>query len=324
MTKSYKGANMLVPVYDIKNCGPRHRFVANGRLVHNSDSINMQNLPSRGQNANKLKKAIRAPEGHTMIDTDSSQIEARTLAWLAGQDDLVEAFAEGKDVYSIMAANIYGIDVSEITKEQRFVGKSVILGCGYGMGAVKFQAQLQTFGVTISLDEARRIIDIYRNTNSQIVNLWRQAQTALVALSQGSKTSLGREGVLSLVPREKAIRLPSGLLMRYENLRFNETEKGVEFVYDTRTGPSRIYGGKCVENACQALATIVIKHQMIQIDKRYRLVLQVHDAIAAIVRDDEVDDARTYIETCMRTPPEWAAGLPLNCESGVGKTYGTC
>lgn len=79
-----------------------------------------------------------------------------------------------------------------------------------------------------------------------------------------------------------------------------------------------------MENACQALATIVIKHQMIQIDKRYRLVLQVHDAIAAIVRDDEVDDARTYIETCMRTPPEWAAGLPLNCESGVGKTYGTC
>jgi DNA polymerase len=112
--------------------------------------------------------------------------------------------------------------------------------------------------------------------------------------------------------------------MRYENLRFNETEKGVEFVYDTRTGPSRIYGGKVIENVCQALATIVIKHQMIQIDKRYRLVLQVHDAIAAVVRDDEVEDAQKFIKACMRTPPEWAAGLPLNCESGVGKTYGDC
>ena len=303
---------------------PLRNYAAHTGRLGGDDKINMQNLPSRGQNANKLKKAIRAPEGHTMIDTDSSQIEARTLAWLAGQDDLVEAFAEGKDVYSIMAANIYGVDVSEVTKEQRFVGKTTILGCGYGMGAVKFQMQLQTFGVTISLDEARRIIDIYRNKNAQIVSLWRQAQTALVALSQGSTAPLGREGVLSLVPREKAIRLPSGLLMRYENLRFNETEKGVEFVYDTRTGPSRIYGGKVIENVCQALATIVIKHQMIQIDKRYRLVLQVHDAIAAVVRDDEVEDAQKFIKACMRTPPEWAAGLPLNCESGVGKTYGDC
>lgn len=303
---------------------PLRNYAAHTGRLGGDDKINMQNLPSRGQNANKLKKAIRAPEGYVMIDTDSSQIEARTLAWLAGQDDLVEAFATGQDVYSIMAASIYGVYVPEVTKEQRFVGKTTILGCGYGMGAPKFQAQLLTFGVSITLDEARRIIDIYRNKNAQIVSLWRQAQNLLVALSRGEKASLGRAGVLTVVPKEKAIRLPSGLLMRYGGLRFNETEKGVEFVYDTRTGPSRIYGGKVIENVCQALATIVIKHQMIQIDKRYRLVLQVHDAIAAVVREDEVEDAQAFIETCMRTPPEWAAGLPLNCESGVGKSYGDC
>lgn len=303
---------------------PLRNYAAHTGRLGGDDKINMQNLPSRGQNANKLKKAIRAPEGYVMIDTDSSQIEARTLAWLAGQDDLVEAFATGQDVYSIMAASIYGVYVPEVTKEQRFVGKTTILGCGYGMGAPKFQAQLLTFGVSITLDEARRIIDIYRNKNAQIVSLWRQAQNLLVALSRNEKASLGRAGVLTVVPKEKAIRLPSGLLMRYGGLRFNETEKGVEFVYDTRTGPSRIYGGKVIENVCQALATIVIKHQMIQIDKRYRLVLQVHDAIAAVVREDEVEDAQAFIETCMRTPPEWAAGLPLNCESGVGKSYGDC
>ena len=303
---------------------PLRNYAAHTGRLGGDDKINMQNLPSRGQNANKLKKAIRAPEGYVLIDTDSSQIEARTLAWLAGQDDLVEAFAEGKDVYSIMAASIYGVDVPEVTKEQRFVGKTTILGCGYGMGAPKFQAQLLSFGVSITLDEARRIIDIYRSKNSRIVALWRQAQNLLVALSRGERAPLGRAGVLTTVPKERAIRLPSGLLMRYDGLRFIETEKGVEFVYDTRTGPSRIYGGKCVENVCQALATIIIKHQMVQIDKQHRLVLQVHDAIAAMVREDEVDDARAFIETCMRTPPEWAAGLPLNCESGVGKTYGDC
>lgn len=116
---------MRVPVYDIKNCGPRHRFVANGKLVHNSDSVNMQNLPR----ISPLKKAILAPEGYVFIDSDSSQIEARTLAWLAGQDDLVTAFANGEDVYCIMASGIYGRDITKAEPTERFVGKTVILGC---------------------------------------------------------------------------------------------------------------------------------------------------------------------------------------------------
>lgn len=317
---------------------PLRNYAAHTGRLGGDDKINMQNLPSRGQNANKLKKSIRAPEGYVLIDTDSSQIEARTLAWMAGQDDLVEVFEKNNaeilagvdkkdfqyDPYKLMASEIYGRPTHEITDPERFVGKTTILGCGYGMGAPKFQAQLLSFGVSITLDEARRIIDIYRSKNSRIVALWRQAQNLLVALSRGERAPLGLAGVLSVVPKERAIKLPSGLLMRYDGLRFTETDKGVEFVYDTRTGPKRIYGGKVVENVCQALATIIIKYQMIQIAKRYRLVLQVHDAVAAMVREDEVDDARVFIETCMRTPPEWAVGLPLNCESGVGKTYGDC
>ena len=97
-----------------------------------SDSLNLQNLPSRGNNAGKLKKAIIAPEGYMIIDADSSQIEARVLAWLAGQNDLVEAFERHEDVYKIMASAIYGKSADEITKEERFVGKTTILGCGYG------------------------------------------------------------------------------------------------------------------------------------------------------------------------------------------------
>ena len=111
------------------------------------DKINLQNLPSRGPNAKSLKKAILAPEGHTIIEADSAQIEARVLAWLAGQEDLVSAFTNREDVYKKMASTIYGVPVDEVTKDQRFVGKTTILGAGYGMGAVKFQAQLQGFGV---------------------------------------------------------------------------------------------------------------------------------------------------------------------------------
>ena len=303
---------------------PIRYYAAHTGRFGGDDKINMQNLPSRGENANKLKKAIIAPPGHTIIDADSAQIEARVLAWLAQQDDLVEAFAKQEDVYKKMASAIYAVKEEDVTKEQRFVGKTTILGAGYGMGAVKFQAQLKTFGVTVDLEEARRIIDIYRRTNDAITRLWRQAQNALVNLSRGDKAPLGRAGVLELVPEERAIRLPSGLLMRYDDLKFSEGDKGVEFHYQTRKGRTRIYGGKVIENVCQAIARCIIAEQMLKISKRYKVVLTVHDAIAVCVRDSEVEEAQKYVEECMRWVPEWATGLPVNCESGAGKSYGDC
>jgi DNA polymerase I-like protein with 3'-5' exonuclease and polymerase domains len=289
-----------------------------------SDSLNLQNLPSRGDNAGKLKKAIIAPEGCSVIDADSSQIEARVLAWLAGQNDLVEAFAKGEDVYKIMASAIYGKDASEISKEERFVGKTTILGAGYGMGAQKFGTQLKTFGAEVSEDEARHIISIYRETYPAIVALWRQAQLALEAISKGYTTSLGKAGVLGIEPNEKGIRLPSGLLMRYDQLVAVRNEKGMQYQYKTRYGWNKIYGGKVIENVCQAIARCIIGEQMIRIAKRYDVVLTVHDAIACVVKDEEVLEAQAYIEECMKWTPEWADGLPVSCESGYGKSYGDC
>jgi DNA polymerase len=92
----------------------------------------------------------------------------------------------------------------------------------------------------------------------------------------------------------------------------------------TRTGVNKIYGGKVAENLCQAVARCIIGEQMIQISKRYRVVLTVHDAIASVVPEADAAEARAYIEECMRTPPAWAAGLPLNCESGMARNYGDC
>jgi DNA polymerase I-like protein with 3'-5' exonuclease and polymerase domains len=303
---------------------PIRYYAAHTGRFGGDDKINLQNLPSRGANANQLKKAIVAPPGYTIIDADSAQIEARVLAWLAEQNDLVEDFTLGRDVYKKMASAIYAKDINDITKDERFVGKTTILGAGYGMGAVKFQAQLKTFGVEVELDEARRIIDIYRRTNDRISLLWRQSQNALVNLSRGDPAALGRAGVLEVVPTESAIRLPSGLLMRYDDLRFDQTEKGVEFHYKTRKGRTRIYGGKVVENVCQAIARCIIAEQMLKIGRKYKVVLTVHDAIAVCVRDCDVEEAQAYVEECMRWVPEWATGLPVNCESGKGKSYGDC
>jgi DNA polymerase len=310
-----KRGNLPVPV--------RYYAAHTGRWG-GDDKINMQNLPSRGDNANKLKKAIVAPKGHVIIDADSAQIEARVLAWLAEQNDVVEAFAENKDVYKKMASAIYGKTEDDITKEERFVGKTTILGAGYGMGAMKFQLQLKTFGVDMELDEARRVIDIYRRTNNQIAALWREAQYAIECLSRGDSARLGRGGVLEVVPQESGIRLPSGLFMRYDDLQFSVTEKGNEYHYKTRRGRTKIYGGKVIENACQAIARCIIGEQMLRISKKYRVVLTVHDAIACVVREHDAEEAQAYIEESMRWVPDWAEGLPVNCESGMAKSYGDC
>lgn len=303
---------------------PIKYYAAHTGRFGGDDKINLQNLPSRGSNAGKLKKSILAPEGYEIIDADSAQIEARVLAWLAEQNDLVEAFARKDDVYKKMASAIYGKPEDQITKDERFVGKTTILGAGYGMGAVKFQAQLKTFGVEVTFDEARRIIDIYRKTNPAVTTLWKQAQAMLVAMSRAENCVLGKAGVLTVDAWEKGIKLPSGLMMRYNDLKYEQTESGVEFSYKTRYGRTRIYGGKVIENVCQAIARCIIGEQMLKIGKKYKVVLTVHDAIACVVPEAEVAEAQAYVEECMRWTPEWAAGLPVNCESGHGRAYGDC
>lgn len=584
---------------------PLRYYAAHTGRWGGDDKLNLQNLPR----SSPLKRAIRAPEGYMMIDSDSSQIEARTLAWLAEQDDLVEAFDRGEDVYKIMASAIYSKPVDAITKDERFVGKTTILGCisegtlvlsdsgwkpieqvtledklwdgeewvchqglqnsgiketlnlcgmwltpdhkvwsgtqwleaqylvqdastrsqaldiavanlplqatfadkgeallrlssnvtadpmstawttiiskiskaravhfapkllqtsngtgcirtqwattdtepdfsidwllpsqgatvqptkhipttegvayrytnsgekiaphfysmykhlkvgmyltlkwtglmstgttnpttsdlypevttletneksqplnrklqtydlayagprnrymvltaqgpmivhncGYGMGANKFQAQLKNFNVQIELEEAERIIDTYRKTYPKIPELWKDTSKVLRAVMENSIATLGR-GDLLTIEGNKGIKLPNGLYLKYPNMRIAENAEGrAEIVYDTKKGkaviPTRIYGGKVVENVCQALARIVIGEQMLMVAKRYKVVMTVHDAIACIVPTAEVEEAQKYVEMCMRVRPAWGPELPLNCESGYGPSYGDC
>lgn len=288
------------------------------------DKINLQNLPSRGQNAGKLKSAIKPPEGHVIIDSDSAQIEARTVAWLAGQIDLVEAFENGEDVYEIMASAIYGKEVADITKEERFVGKTTILGAGYGMGHEKFQGQLKVFGVDIPVDECKRIISVYRQTYQKIPALWRQAQSCVSAINTGNASEFGAVDAVKFDPSERGFLLPSGLWQRYEGLEKTTDPDGKEhYQYKTRKGAVKIYGGKVVENICQAVARCVIAEQMTKIAKKYKVVLTVHDAIACIAPIEKVDEAIKYVEECMRWRPDWCKDLPLNCEVGYGDNYGS-
>ena len=286
-----------------------------------SDKVNLQNLPSRGTEGGKLKRCIVAPRGHVIIDCDSSQIEARVLAWLAGQTDVLNLFATKQDVYRHMASNIFSVyDINKVTPEQRFIGKTTVLGAGYGMGGVKFQAQLSTMGKDVDLDMCKFIIKQYRAANPNIAKWWNHLTLALDFMMQNKELDIDTVGVLKLEPFT-GISLPNGLMQNYPEL---ARHSNGDYTYQTRMGPSKIYGGKVAENLCQAVARCIIGEQIIQIEKRYRVVLTVHDAIACVVPEDEAHEARAYIEECMRTPPAWAQGLPLDCESGMARNYGDC
>lgn len=301
---------------------PLQYYAAHTGRWGGADKINLQNLPSRGNNANKLKFSIKAPEGFYIIDSDSSQIEARMLAWLSGQDDLTEAFRNGEDVYKIMASAIYAKDIDEVMPNERFVGKTTILGAGYGMGAKKFGIQLKTFGTQIEESEAIHIVQTYRQTYSQIPLLWTAGRHAIEAMVKNQNTPFGNGCVE--VHGTDGILLPNGLYQRYPNLRKVRTDDGEQYVYDARRGSVKIYGGKLVENICQALARCVIGEQMLKISLRYKPVLTVHDAVACIAPKDEVEEAMAYVMECMQWTPDWAKGLPVNCEAGYGQSYGDC
>jgi hypothetical protein len=300
---------------------PLRYYAAHTGRWGGTDSINLQNLPR----SSIIKKAIMAPPGFYFADADSSQIEARTIAWLAEQDDLVEAFANGEDVYKIMASAIYGEDVNAITSPQRFVGKTTILGCGYGMGAAKFQAQLKVFNVDVEASECERIINVYRATYPKIPLLWKQAQRAIEAMIEDRTAPLGKDGVL-VVEGKNGIKLPNGMYLKYPNLQKVRKDDGnYEFVYDTKQGKTviqtRIYGGKLIENCCQALARIIIGEQLILIAKKYPVVMTVHDAVACLIKKDEVTEGLKHLDSSMKFTPEWATGLPLTCELGYGESY---
>jgi DNA polymerase len=284
-----------------------------------SDKLNLQNLPSRGTNT--LKNAIQPPKGYGIINCDSSQIEARVLAWLAGQLDLVQAFADKLDVYKVMASKIYGKPIKEITDPERFMGKTVVLGCGYGLGALRFQISLLAAGIDLDLDECQRIINTYRDENQSISRFWRQANDCLGAMLSEKTFAIGKQPQAITLGHRLGFKLPNGLRLGYPDLRREEDG----YSYKSRAGRVKIYGGKVVENLCQAIARCIIAEQINWVAERYKVVLTVHDAIVIVAKEDEMDDAKIFIEEKMRKSPKWASDLPLNCESKSSLlSYGEC
>jgi DNA polymerase len=290
------------------------------------DKMNLQNLPRGGA----LRKAITVPKDHVVVACDSAQIEARVVAWLAGQDDLIEDFAQNVDIYSKFATSVYGKPVTKADKVERFVGKTCILGLGYGMGAEKFKNTLKIgmggIKLEIPIDEAKRIVSLYRAQYEDIVGLWGSLDKYLNVMATGREDSLGD----LLEFNSEGVVLPNGTMLRYPNL-----HKGQDgYSYAGRYGPVKLYGGKFAENIVQALARIVVFDQMAKIDQemrkrdsadqRFRVALTVHDEVVCVVPKSEEEWATTFMLSEMKKTPKWCSTLPLSCEAASGINYAEC
>ena len=289
--------------------------------------INMQNLPSRGNT--KIREAIRAPDGHKVLAVDASQIEARIAAWFAGQTSMVDAFANGEDIYSSFASEVFGYPVNKKDhKVERFIGKTAVLGLQYGLGWQKFQktVALQSKAqvgqeVKLSDEEAMRVVNTYRQTYQMIPAIWSKLNNALPTMTSSHYS----EDLTPIIIEHERIKLPSGLYLNYHNL---ENKNG-QWWFTFGGKPKYIYGGKMLENITQALARIVVMDAAVRVRKRLRQItddvwlnLQVHDELVYVVPNDLVDVTETVVLQEMRRRPSWGLDIPLDAESGIGLSYG--
>ena len=267
-----------------------------------------------------LRSMLIAEDGHRLMFADYSAIEARVLAWIAGQTDLVETFRNGGDVYKEMASAIYNVNVESVTDGQRQVGKMAILGCGYGMGGKRFAEQCATMGINVDEDEAKRIVSVYREKNDRIAQYWRNSENEFVEMVKGA----GRVGSVGLP-------LPSGRSLTYHNPRIIQRETPWGAMRDTaqvdtlnsvtRQWVSQIiWGGLLTENVVQATARDLMATAMMALElKGYNVILSVHDEIISEVPDDfgSLEEMIDIMTRC----PSWADGCPINAEGKEGKRY---
>ena len=293
----------LLPVALRYGAAHTHRFGGEWKL-------NMQNLP-RDRTKSKLRAALCAPPGHKLVTADLSQIEARLVAVLSGQWELVDAFRNGEDVYASFASIVFGRSINKRDDpNERFIGKVGILSLGYGAGAARFNQmvtqQARQYGIPLEglfdVQIAERTVNTYRSLFPRIPKAWYAMDHYLMAHINGGNDNPAVWGPVEFSAGK--VKLPNAMTLRYA------------------PHDARMYGAKLLENICQALARIVIMQAAVRLFKRgHRMILQAHDELVFVVPDAQVDVAKKTIMEEMIRPPVWLPELPLAAEIGVGDNY---
>ncbi|MCI7552059.1 MAG: DNA polymerase [Arcanobacterium sp.] len=262
-----------------------------------------------------IRTAFIPAPGHRFVVADFSAIEARVIAWLAGETTTLKAFEEGKDLYCETASRMFGVPVEKhgLNADLRQKGKVAVLSCGYqgGVGALTAMGALR---MGLAEHELQPLVDAWRAANPNIVDLWAQINAAAIdTISTRQPTRVGpltftvESGIFFIV-------LPSGRRLAYVKPRLGENRfGGISILYDAVTtgrkwGTLETYGGKLTENIVQAIARDLLVYGMHQVSQAgHRIVMHVHDEIVVETATASVEE----ICGLMATVPDWADGLPL-------------
>lgn len=262
-----------------------------------------------------IRTAFVAPEGQTLAVCDFSAIEARVIAWLAGEDWVLDVFRTHGKIYEATAAQMYHCDIDDITKTdpRRQKGKIAVLALGYGGGVSALEA-MGGKRMGLGEDEMGSIVADWRQANPNIVALWRTIERAVDRASRFGTVEYPQGGLLSITRQHDCtvITLPSGRSIAYPRmtrgedgkLAFRGTEQATK-----KYGWVPTYGGKLTENIVQAIARDCLVETMGRVEAAgIRIVAHVHDELICEVPDES---RLRELKDIFATPIDWAPGLPL-------------
>ncbi len=283
--------------------------------------MNMQNMPAdrKKDGKSKLRASLKAPQGNKVIVADLGQIECRLSAWLVGCDTLLGEFRDKKDPYSLLASEVFGRPIN-----RKLPG---ILGLGYGCGKDNFDVMVNRSARTFEIDltgkydrsVGDKAVDAYRKRYNEYPAGWRELNNILqAAWLQGNNMEYGPGGVVK-IQKGKVIG-PTGLELRYADPAYNYDTEELSYRYGRFR--HKIYGAKFLVNITQYLARLVVMDAAVRLYRKgLRFVLQAHDELVFIVKQEDVDEAKALIHSEMIRPPAWASDLPLTADVGVGGSY---
>ena len=282
-----------------------------------------------------VRSSLIAEPGYTFAIADFSAIEARVVAWVAGEKWVLDAFRNGRDIYVETAGRMFHCAPETIDKhteagnQLRQKGKAGVLACGYGGGVEAFRRMGgERLGMTD--EDMQRCVDTWRAANPRIVDLWNKLNKALFHVVRNRTFAcVGPYLTLRASAAMLEIILPSGRAIRYWKPRFGTNRFGNETVVyegaDQTTGKwgvTDLYGGKCTENIVQAISRDLLCVAIVRLEEAgFPIRMHVHDEIVATVPEAAAAARLEQMSRIMAESVPWAPGLPLSAEGMVSEYY---
>ena len=282
-----------------------------------------------------VRSAIKAPEGYVFVDADFSSIENRVASWIAGQNDVLEAFRQGLDEYKQFASTaLYNVPYEEVTKDMRQVSKSAVLGCMFGQGARGLVEYADGMGVKLTPTESDKAVKAYRTKYAKVKSAWYDFEAQAINAINVPGTAFRSGKVVFKVARDALwMQLPSGRLIcwRHPQVEKQLTPWGAmkdgitvfnQNTFTRKWGRNKLIGSSIFQSAVQATARDMLTEAMLSLEHNgYSVLNCIHDEILLLVPEAEGQAALERVLALMTKAPKWSPEFPLAAEGWVDSRY---